>query len=76
MLFEYVSAALAGVIAGGVAASWAAGLVEVHLYQTTAHDARAWGMAAVALLGVSVVAALAPAARAGRVDPVRVLRAD
>jgi ABC-type antimicrobial peptide transport system permease subunit len=76
MLVEYLPAAMVGVIVGGIAASWAAGLIGRHLYQITAYDWRAWAAAAIALMGVSAVAALAPALRAGRVDPVRVLRAD
>jgi putative ABC transport system permease protein len=76
MLFEYLPAAMAGVVVGGLAASWAAGLIARHLYQITAYDGRAWAAAAIALIAVSGVAALVPAHRAGRVDPVRVLRAD
>jgi ABC-type lipoprotein release transport system permease subunit len=46
------------------------------LYGVRATDALSFAYAAAALLVVTAVAALIPALRATRIDPVRVLRAD
>jgi predicted permease len=66
----------AGVIMGGAAAMAASPLVRGMLFQTSPWEPVSLGSAAVVLLGVTVIAALWPAWRAGRVDPLVALRAD
>jgi ABC-type antimicrobial peptide transport system permease subunit len=70
--------ALAG---GGVAAGIAAGLLatralESMLYGVSANDPITFGVVAVALTLIIVVAALLPARRALAIDPIRVLRQE
>lgn len=61
----------------GVGVTLALGkLVESALYGVTPRDPVSLGVAALLFLGVGAVAALIPAWRASRVDPVTVLRAD
>jgi hypothetical protein len=64
-------------VAAGIALALLGGrFVASLLYGVTTHDAVAIAGVAVAMLLVAVVAALGPAARAARVDPVTALRAD
>ena len=67
--------AVAGVLAGGVAALVLGSALEVLLYGVKARDAVSFGGAAVVLLTVTAVAALIPAIRATRIDPVTAIRA-
>jgi len=46
------------------------------LFQTSAHDPLAFGVAAVVLFGVALLAAVVPTRRASRVDPIIALRAE
>jgi ABC-type lipoprotein release transport system permease subunit len=50
--------------------------LEAILYGVRSRDLLSFGVAGVALLGVTTIAALIPAHRAVRVDPMTVLRAD
>jgi putative ABC transport system permease protein len=64
-------------VAGGLAGSLAlARLVDRFLYGVTATDPASLGLAAVVLLGAGMLAAIVPAIRAGRVNPVEALRAE
>jgi ABC-type antimicrobial peptide transport system permease subunit len=67
---------LAGLIAGALAAFLLSSTLETILYGVRSRDLLSFGVAAGALLGVTGIAALIPARRAVRVDPVTVLRAD
>ena len=67
---------LAGLIAGGLAALMLSSTLEAILYGVRSRDLLSFGVAGVALLGVTTIAALIPAHRAVRVDPMTVLRAD
>ena len=66
----------AGVLAG-LALCWPAGqALRSFLFGVGAFDGAAWAIAPVALIVVSLLAALSPAIRAARVDPVDTLRAE
>jgi len=67
---------LAGLIAGVLAALMLSSTLEAILYGVRSRDLLSLGVAGVALLGVTTIAALIPAHRAVRTDPVTVLRAD
>lgn len=67
---------LAGLIAGGLAAFMLSSTLEAILYGVRSRDLLSFGVAGIALLGVTAIAALIPARRAVRVAPVTVLRAD
>jgi len=67
---------VAGLIAGGLAALMLSSTLEAILYGVRSRDLLSLGVAGVALLGVTTIAALIPAHRAVRTDPVTVLRAD
>ena len=64
----------AGIGIGVVGAAVLTRLLSSFLYGVTAIDPIAFGAAGAALLGVGMLAALVPAWRAGRTDPVIALR--
>ncbi len=66
----------AGIVIGGIAAIVGGPLVRDMLFQTSPWEPANLATAVLVLLGVSIVAALWPAWRAGRVDPLIALRAD
>jgi putative ABC transport system permease protein len=65
--------ALVGVTLGGIGAWWTAHLLEAYLFEVPPHDP--WTFCAVAALvtATAIGAALPPACRAARVDPMVVL---
>jgi predicted permease len=65
-----------GVVAGGLLALALSRLIASLLYDVSAHDPLSIGAAALLLCVTGVVAALPPAWRAARVDPVAVLREE
>jgi putative ABC transport system permease protein len=77
---EVLSSALApvviGVVAGVVMALGLARALNRFLYGVSPNDPASFGVAAGALLLAGVIAALVPAARAARTDPMAALRAD
>jgi predicted permease len=71
---QSLALAAAGVAIGAALALLSARLVESYLFQVDPIDPVVLGVAVVTLLGVACLAALAPARRAARVDPVEALR--
>jgi predicted permease len=67
---------VAGLAAGIVAAFMLSSTLEAILYGVRSRDLLSFVVAGLALLAVTAIAALIPARRAVRVDPVTVLRAD
>lgn len=67
---------IAGLIVGLLAAFMLSSTLEAILYGVRSRDVLSFGVAGVALLVVTAIAAVIPARRAIRVDPVTVLRAD
>jgi putative ABC transport system permease protein len=68
---------VAGGLVVGLAAAAASGkFIEPMLFETSPYDAAVFAATAVLLLLVAVVASLAPALRASRVDPNTALRVD
>ncbi len=65
-----------GLATGGVASAWLVRYLGDYLYKMSVYDWRAWGGAVAALTGVALAAAMVPALRASRVDPVTALRTD
>jgi predicted permease len=65
-----------GITLGLAAAYVAAPYIQDLLFETSPRDPTIFAMVALVLLAVSVVASLAPALRATRVDPVKALRAE
>ena len=74
VLWQGIRPVVAG-LAVGIAGALAAGrILSSLLFQVSARDPLTIGGVALVLLAVSVVAALAPARRATRVDPMNALR--
>jgi predicted permease len=73
---EQLTAVAAGLAAGLAIAAGAARFVGKYLYGVTPYDARVWSVAAVLVLACAGLAALVPAMRASRVDPVVALKAE
>jgi predicted permease len=71
---QSLALAATGVAIGAVLALLTARLVESYLFQVDPIDPLVLGIAVVTLLGVAGLAALAPARRAAKVDPVEALR--
>jgi ABC-type antimicrobial peptide transport system permease subunit len=65
-----------GLVIGGAASWWLAKFAGAYLYRFTPYDPFIWMAAAVLVIAVVLAGALIPAVRAGRVDPVRALRAE
>lgn len=67
----------AGGVALGLGGAWAGGrLLEAFVFGLATTDPRVLGGVALLLTLAAVAAALGPARRAGRIDPVVVLRTD
>jgi hypothetical protein len=73
---EQLVAVAGGTLAGAALAAALARFVGSYLYGVTAYDARMWGAAIVVVVATAAVAALVPAVRASRVDPVQALRTE
>jgi ABC-type antimicrobial peptide transport system permease subunit len=71
--FTHVSLGLA---LGLIGAWQLSRLVESFLFQVAPHDPAVYAAAAALLLGIGLMAALVPARRAARVDPLVALRAE
>jgi putative ABC transport system permease protein len=69
-----VRVAAAGVMVGLAAAWLAAPQMQALLYGTSAHDSGVFIAAASALLAAAMIAGVAPALRAARIDPTETLR--
>ncbi|HUR21405.1 MAG TPA: ABC transporter permease, partial [Vicinamibacterales bacterium] len=67
---------LVGNLAGLAGAWWATGLVKLFLFSVTPHDPFVFAGAGALLLLTGLLAALVPAIRAARVDPIVALRSD
>ena len=67
---------LAGIAVGVVLALWASKFVASLLYAVVPLDTVSFGTAVAVLMASGFVAAMVPAARAGRVDPIVALRVD
>ena len=68
--------AVIGLVVGGLLAALATTVLSGALYGIGAADTLAWGGAVAMLLGIAVVANLAPAWRAAKIDPVQALKFD
>jgi predicted permease len=68
--------ALTGTTVGLLLALWVGRLLSQFLFAIEASDPLTFGLAAALLIAVCTMASLLPAKRAGRVDPVEVLRAE
>jgi ABC-type antimicrobial peptide transport system permease subunit len=69
-------AALAGMVAGLLAAGAATRVLEPFLFGVTSRDATAYAGAAIAICVAALAAAWGPARRATRIDPIRAIRAE
>jgi predicted permease len=65
-----------GILAGFIAALWLTRFIRSMLYGLGGIDLATIGTVAGVLLSVSLIAALAPARRAARIDPIQALRHD
>jgi putative ABC transport system permease protein len=71
-----LTTAVVGALAGCAAALGLAGALKSVLYGVDTRDPASLLFAAAVLLGVALLAALVPALRATRIDPIHVLRAE
>jgi putative ABC transport system permease protein len=76
VLGEALPPVLAGAAAGLVGSWWLTRYISSLLYQVTPHDPMTLTVVVAVLVGVALLAAVAPARRAARVDPVTTLRLD
>jgi len=66
--------ALVGLVAGLVVAAWSSRFIATLLYGVTVDDRLTYAAVPAVLLAVALVACLAPARRAARLDPLRAIR--
>jgi ABC-type antimicrobial peptide transport system permease subunit len=71
---EALVMALAGIASGAMVALWVSQLLDSALYGIPHMDAVSLAGAEILLLGIALVACLAPAERASRAEPLEVLR--
>ncbi len=71
-----ITTAVAGALAGCVAALALGGALRSVIYGVDARDPASMLFAVAVLLGVALLAALIPALRATRIDPIQVLRSE
>jgi ABC-type antimicrobial peptide transport system permease subunit len=76
LLGEGAALMLVGLIAGGAAAVWGAGVLRSQVYGIDRTSPATFAVAAVVLTIAVVAGGYLPARRAARVDPSSVLRAD
>ena len=76
VLVEPIGAVAVGLVAGGSVAALAARAAGSYLYGIEPYDFRLWAATVVVLLGTAAAGAAVPAVKAGRVDPITVLRQD
>jgi len=76
VLREQLGHVLGGLAVGAILSAWLVRFLGDSLYQTSVYDWRAWACGVSVLLALTTAAALAPALRASRIDPVRALRTD
>ena len=67
---------IAGLVLGGALALWASPRIESLMFEASPRDPIVYGAVAAVLIAVAIVASLAPALRALRMDPNVALRAD
>jgi putative ABC transport system permease protein len=71
-----IATAAVGALAGCVAALALGGALTSVIYGVDARDPASMGFAVAVLLGVALLAAVVPALRATRIDPIQVLRSE
>jgi putative ABC transport system permease protein len=76
MLVDGLRPALLGLALGLMASAGAARLIRSMLYETRPLDPAVFGWVVVALLSVAMLACIAPAWRASRLDPAQALRSE
>jgi predicted permease len=76
LVCEQLRAVVAGLVAGGLVAAWAARLLESYVYEITVYDSRVWTLAIVVVTLAALSGALLPSWRASRHDSIQALRAD
>ena len=76
VLRETLVVVACGVAVGVPAALWVARFVERQLFDVTRHDPLAVAGAMLSLIMVAAIAALIPARRASRIDPIQALRCE
>lgn len=76
VLKEQIVSVGVGLVAGSAASYWLARFATAYLYRATPYDPVFWMAAVLLVVAVVLLGALVPALSAGRVDPIRALRAD
>lgn len=76
LLSQAMARVLAGIAVGLMGAWWLARLLESQLFGVKTHDAATFAGVAVLLVVASILAVVAPARRAIRIDPAAALRAE
>ena len=76
ILRDAVTAVAVGIVLGGTAGFFLAPTIREMLYQVSPGDPLTFAVAACLMLFVATIAALIPAYRASRVDPVIALRSE
>ena len=76
LIREQFAAVINGILAGAVISAWVVTFLRSQLYGVGPHNAVAWSVAAVMMIGVTLLAAAIPAIRATGRDPMDILRAE
>ena len=76
MIKRMLVSVAAGLVIGFVLTRWLSEFAEAQLFQVNTGDPITLGMSGLLVIAVAILAALLPARRAGRVDPLAVLKAE
>ena len=76
LVWEHLTAVVAGIVVGVVVSAWAVRFVQSYLYEVGAYDLRMWAMTIGTILATAAGGILIPCVRGTRINPAVTLRSE